>query len=108
MDDITPAEPKRKPGRPPGFKGSSNRNIDYVCSVCGGRSTKEKLASKRILFSTIGDKPKTFRTRTVAWLCEVCMLRDPDFQREAIVDAPGNADLREKNKEDDATARKEN
>ena len=91
--DPQPEPPKRKRGRPPGFKGQSNRNIEYICSACGGRSTKERLHAKRVMFTTIGDKPKTVRSRTVAWLCEVCMMRDYDWNLEAFKSSPGNADL---------------
>lgn len=86
-----PVRPTR--GRKPGFKGVSNREIDYRCTECGGSSTREKLHAKRATFTTVGPAPKTIRVRTVAWLCEVCMIRDPDWNREAHTQAPGNADI---------------
>lgn len=95
---------RRKPGRKPGFVGSSNRDIDYSCSDCGGRSTREDLMAKRVSFTTIGSTPKTVRSRTVKWLCEVCMMRDPDFNLDPRTSAPGNADLIRKNGGVDAEA----
>lgn len=101
MTDIQPsqfAEPivvtKAKRGRKPGFQGSVNREIKYVCDECGADVGRENIVSKRSLFITLVAPVKALRTRTVKWLCRPCAEKDPDWNREALIDSPGMRDVR--------------
>ena len=85
--------PRRGPGRPPGFQGSSNRSIQYQCTECAKQATRETLFSKRVSWATIGSNPKVVRVRTIAWVCKTCMEADPNYQREPHSQAPGNKDI---------------
>lgn len=52
---------------------------DFVCTECGKLLPKDELSSKKVLFGGVGLGASVFRTRTVAWLCERCLGKDPDY-----------------------------
>jgi hypothetical protein len=62
---------------------------EYKCSVCQRETLRDLLTAKKISFTTMGAGAKTLRTRTVAWLCDECILVDEDYTREAYSGAPG-------------------
>lgn len=86
---MTKPVPGAKRGRPPGFVGSANRTIEYVCSACRNEFTKEDLFAKRVIYSHVGRNTKIIRSRTTAWLCEACMNADPDYARDGYASSPG-------------------
>lgn len=94
---LDPSEPivvlKSKRGRPPGFKGSSNRNIKYACDTCGAVVGRENLVTKRAVFLTLTEPIRAVRTRTVGWFCLPCAEAQPDWKREALTDSPGMRDV---------------
>lgn len=81
-----------KPKPPP-------RNFDYRCTSCGRRAGREALVAKRVEFATVGKPFKRLKTRTVAWLCSVCLSGDPAWQQESTRGAPGLADVRAQGRE---------
>lgn len=56
-----------------------SKRDDFVCTNCGEILPKSELSSKKVLFGGVGLNASVFRTRTVAWLCERCLGRDPDY-----------------------------
>lgn len=44
---------------------------------------------KKVNFSAVGAGAKIVRSRTVAWLCDECLPKDPDYNAEAFKGAPG-------------------
>ena len=76
---------KPKRGRKPGFVGTSNREISYVCDDCSADVGPGNLVTKRAMFATIGKPSRSIRTRTVKYICRPCMEADPDYQRQALV-----------------------
>ena len=89
---MTKPKPGARRGRPPGFAGQSNRNIEYSCTACGKEFTKDTLFAKRVMFAILGRNKGVVRSRTVAWLCEPCMNADPDYAREMYASSPGMKD----------------
>jgi hypothetical protein len=53
------------------------------CSGCGNITSPELLTIKRATFSPRLKSTKTVRSRVVAWLCEGCLDKDEDYNREA-------------------------
>lgn len=86
--------PGRKPGRPKGSKGSSNRTIDYSCTVCGNVTPRDNLVVKKVVFSRVGKGGKQLRARTRAWICDTCIESDPDWSAPAYFSSPGLRDTR--------------
>lgn len=80
----------RKQGRPPGFKGTANRQIDYVCSACKTDTPRSELTSKIATFKQVGSGGKVIKTRTIGWLCPTCLASDAHWQIEKF-DGPGAA-----------------
>lgn len=76
----------------------SNRHINYTCTSCGKETNKEKLTAKRVEFSTYGKGSKRLRTRTVARLCLTCRDKDPAWNQERYLAAPGFDDLKDKHR----------
>jgi hypothetical protein len=62
---------------------------DYKCSVCKRPTERILLVAKKAVFSPLGPGAKTIKSRTLAWLCDECLPKDEDFQREAHSGAPG-------------------
>jgi hypothetical protein len=81
--------PRKRMGRPPGGVGTVNREIDYSCTCCGAEVGRENLTVKRAFFTTMGKPPTTIKSRTVAWLCQPCLDKDPDWTLDKFVASPG-------------------
>lgn len=62
------------------------RQFVYKCTRCGkipssdASEAREKLTAKSAVFKTVGAHGRTLRSRTTAWLCNECLLEDPEFQ----------------------------
>ena len=56
---------------------------EYVCSGCLTPTKRADLTVKKAVFFEMGAGAKTIRSRVVDWLCVDCVLRDPDYNREA-------------------------
>lgn len=54
----------------------------YGCTRCGAPVGRDQLTVKKVLFTTMGEGPRTKKARVLEWLCDSCMQRDPDFNRE--------------------------
>lgn len=59
------------------------------CTVCGDITSKELLTIKRVSFANRTTPQRVKRSRTVHWLCEGCLEKDPDWHREAWKGSPG-------------------
>lgn len=68
---------------------TSKSHIDYRCTRCKTATKREELTVKRAVFLTMGEKPKTLRSRVVEWLCKTCLVSDPAWQAEAVKASPG-------------------
>lgn len=62
---------------------------DYRCSVCCQITLKSLLVVKKAVFQPLGSGAKIIKSRTISWLCNECVEKDEDYQREAF-DAPGH------------------
>lgn len=62
---------------------------EYRCSVCGQETLKELLVVKAVVFKTMGSGPRLIRSRTKAWICDVCLPKDSDYNSESFASAPG-------------------
>jgi hypothetical protein len=51
------------------------------CSGCGDITSPERLTIKRANFSSRTASSKIKRSRVVAWLCDECLDKDPDWNR---------------------------
>lgn len=58
---------------------------DYVCNKCEKLTSRDNLIVKKALFTEMGSGANTIKARVVAWLCDQCAVRDPDWLREAHV-----------------------
>lgn len=72
--------------------GSSNRTIEYKCTLCGAEPGRANLTVKKAQFATIDGK--TVKTRVTGWLCPDCIIKDPDYKLPARVTTPGMKDTR--------------
>jgi hypothetical protein len=57
--------------------------------VCNKITLRELLTVKKAVFTAMGAGGKTLRSRTTAYLCNECLPKDEDYQREAFTGAPG-------------------
>lgn len=73
-------------------KRNTRPNIDYRCATCGKRKTRDTLFARRVQWLTMGNRSKVVRGRVTYWVCRSCMEKDPDYQREGLVDSPGYQD----------------
>lgn len=80
--------PKRKVGRPPGGKGAI-RYVDYTCMCCNQLKAREELTTKRAVFYAMGRAGRMVRSRTIGFICSVCLEQDPHWTRRSRVDSPG-------------------
>lgn len=89
-DEIAkvPMNPPKR-GRPPGFKGTPNRDIQYCCDVCGDDVGRDNIYAKRVIFAQARRGGSVLKSRTVAWMCLPCLNKDPQFTSEKFVGAPG-------------------
>lgn len=61
---------------------------EYECTNCGKVEERELLAVKKVSFHEIGVGGGTLRSRTVAWLCPLCVARDEHWTRDEY-NSPG-------------------
>lgn len=54
---------------------------DYICNACGKPTRRDDLVVKKVLFTSMGQGANTIKGRVVAWLCEPCTSKDPDWNR---------------------------
>jgi len=52
---------------------------EYGCTNCGRVVGKRNLTSKKVFFGDVGKDSGIFRARTVHWLCNNCLGKDPDY-----------------------------
>lgn len=54
---------------------------EYFCTRCGKQTDRDKLTVKKAVFTEMGSKAKTFKSRVVAQLCdrETCLPADKDW-----------------------------
>lgn len=62
------AAPNKEAAKP---KRSSNRTIDYKCTVCGRDVGRDNLVVKRAVFATMGENWRQLKLVTTGWLCTV-------------------------------------
>jgi hypothetical protein len=55
---------------------------NYVCTRCGRSPGRDSLTVKRVMFTTMGEGPRTLRSRVIDWLCDTCLEADADWHRE--------------------------
>jgi len=61
------------------------KDHDYVCNGCGSLTSREDLIVKKVLFTGMGQGANTIKGRVVSWLCERCVFKDTDWNREPNV-----------------------
>lgn len=61
---------------------NSRYQRDYFCTRCGRKTDRDKLTPKKAVFTEMGSKAKTFKSRVIRVLCPECLPTDPDWNRE--------------------------
>ena len=58
---------------------NSQLQRDYFCTNCGRKTDRDKLTVKKVVFTEMGSKAKTFKSRAVEHLCDrpTCLPADP-------------------------------
>ena len=79
-------------GRPRGGKGTTNREIKYICGTCQQDVGRDHIFARQVTFINMVTKRKE-RTRTVDWVCDVCIKAHPDYDRERYAKSPGMKDI---------------
>jgi hypothetical protein len=54
---------------------------EHRCSGCDNITSPELLTVKKAVFYPKGQPKKTVKSVVLAWLCEACLEKDPDFNR---------------------------
>ena len=88
---------KDLPNFPPKIKGSPNRQVEYICSVCGRNvGSRDNLVAKMIVFRGVGKGKSAIRSRTIAWLCIIpngptpsCRDKDVHWNLDPFETSPG-------------------
>lgn len=65
---------------------------EYKCrgpGSCGRHTERELLTVKKVVFTVMGAGGKVLKSRTVAWLCDECVEKDPEYTSEPYANAPG-------------------
>jgi rubrerythrin len=65
------------------------RSMVYECTVCNTVTHRDDLIVKRAVYKTMGEEGRTLKSRTVAWICPVCIEGDPEWNREKTSSSPG-------------------
>jgi hypothetical protein len=95
MPDV-PVEVDNDPPVAPKREGRSNRNIAYVCGVCGRAVGRENLVVQRTQFLEMGINGKLLKTRTRGWICRNvennCLDKDAEWKADRYTGSPGLAD----------------
>lgn len=50
----------------------------YACTRCGREEQRDNLTQKKVQFGDMG-QGGVRRSRTVAWLCDECLVNDADY-----------------------------
>ena len=58
---------------------------DYSCTACGEAVGRKQLTVKKATFLEMGTGARTIRSRVVGWLCDPCLKKDADWNREPFV-----------------------
>lgn len=53
--------------------------VDYRCSTCKKKLTRETCYAKKVSYTTMGMSAKILRMRTVGWLCIECIRGEPEY-----------------------------
>jgi hypothetical protein len=59
---------------------------DYYCTRCGNKTPRDKLTVKKAVFTDMGTKARTHKSRVTAHICPTCLVKDKDWQREAFAE----------------------
>ena len=54
---------------------------DYFCTRCGKRTDRDKLTVKKAVFTDMGSRAKTHKSRVIRALCPKCLPTDADWQK---------------------------
>lgn len=57
---------------------------DYFCNNCGKKTDRDKLTVKKAVFTDMGTRARTHKSRVTDHLCPSCLSADPDWNREAF------------------------
>ncbi len=63
---------------------------EYRCGTCQQVTLRELLVAKKVVFTGLGAGAKIIKSRTVGWVCDECVEKDPDFNIEKYAAAPGH------------------
>lgn len=55
---------------------------EYHCTGCGKRTDRDKLTVKKAVFTSMGSRARTFKSRVTRQICPDCLTKDPDWNRE--------------------------
>jgi hypothetical protein len=55
---------------------------EYHCTACGKKTQRHDLTVKKAVFTEMGSKARTFKSRVTRQLCPRCLAKDPDWKRE--------------------------
>lgn len=67
-----------------------------TCRDCGRNATGEHMLVKTIIFRIAGRNGRMVRSRSVAWVCDLCVAKDPDWNRQPFDESPRLRDFRTK------------
>lgn len=62
---------------------------EYKCSCCGRETERILLTVKTIVFKAMGAGAKVHRSRVAEWLCDECLPKDVDWNRQPFRGTPG-------------------
>lgn len=57
---------------------------DYFCSKCGKKTDRDKLTVKKAVFTDMGTRARTHKSRVMKHLCPSCLSVDPEWLKEAF------------------------
>lgn len=56
----------------------------YTCNNCGKVTDRDKLTVKKAVFTDMGTRARTHKSRVTDHLCPPCLSKDLDWNREAF------------------------
>jgi hypothetical protein len=62
---------------------------EYKCTICGRETERSLLLAKKVTFQPLGPGANITRSRTVAWICDECITKDPEYNLPAFKGSPG-------------------
>lgn len=57
---------------------------DYFCSKCGKKTDRDKLTVKKAVFTDMGTRARTHKSRVISHLCPDCLRADEHWNKEAF------------------------